>query len=81
MAGRLKALGTGDVQDKGGTLLPACGHWLGKNHSSSINGLENPFQVHSSGYFSNQHWGYPFGSQFLMNTKEVDFDHLLHAKK
>ena len=60
MARRLEALGKGDVQDKGVMLIPARGHWLWKNHSSGINGLENPFQVHSSGYFSNQHWGYPF---------------------
>lgn len=81
MARRLEALGRGDVQDDGVMLIPACGHWLWKNHSSSINGLENPFQVHSSGYFSNQHWGYSFRSQFLMNTKKVDFNHLLHTKK
>lgn len=80
-AGRLPASGTSDTQDKDAVLLPARSHWLRKNHSCGINSLEDPLQVHSSGYFSNQYWGYPFGSQFLMNTEKVDFDHLLHAKK
>ena len=42
----------GKIQGERVALLPAGGHWLGKNHSSGINGLKNTFQVYSSGYFS-----------------------------
>lgn len=57
------------------TYLPTTSHWFGQHHTSSVNGLENSLQVHPPCDLSYQYRSYSFGSKFLVNTKEVNFNH------
>lgn len=54
---------------------PATSHRFGQHYASSVNSLEDSFQVHPPCDLSYQYRGYPFWSKFLVNTKEVNFNH------
>ena len=55
--------------------LPATSNRLWQNNTCSVHSLKDSFQVHSSGYFPDQHWSNSFSSQLLVHTQEVDFNH------
>ena len=56
---------------------PASHYRLGQHHTGCVNCLVDALQVDPPGDLSDQNWGHPFGTQFLMNTEEVHLHHLL----
>lgn len=58
-------------------VRPACRHGFREHNSGCIHRLEYSLQVHPPCYLSDQHRSNTLRTQLLMNTKEVDFYHLL----
>lgn len=54
---------------------PTASHRFGQHYTSSVNSLKDSFQIHPPCDLSYQYRCYPFWSKFLVNTKEVNFNH------